>query len=209
MKRILIDIGANRGLYADANAASYDQCILVEANPELSMFLLEKYKGNEKMVIENKIVSNKTNETFYISNADTISTVDREWVSNSRFSQNYSWRPVEGLPTCSIDTLVQTYGTPSFLKVDVEGYEYNVILSMTQKYCPLAFEWAEEKKEEILLTLKYLHSLGYTKFALQLEDAYTHKVNDDEWYVFSTMYSILEGSCEVARKSSWGMLWAS
>ena len=209
MKRILFDIGANRGLYADANVNLYDQCILVEANPELSRFLSEKYNTNPGMVIVNKIVSNKQNETFYISNADTISTVDPEWVNQSRFSQNYSWHPVQGLPTFSIDELVQTYGQPSFLKVDVEGYEYNVILSMTQKYCPLSFEWAEEKKQEILLTLKYLHSLGYSKFSLQMEDSYTYQVKNEEWVEFSTLYSMLETLCDVSRKSMWGMIWAS
>ena len=80
---------------------------------------------------------------------------------------------------------------------------------MTQKYCPLCFEWAEEKKEEILLTLKYLHSLGYNKFALQLEDAYTYKVKEEEWTNFSTFFSIMEGACNPSRKSMWGMVWAS
>ena len=209
MKRLLFDIGANRGLYADANIAEYDDCVLVEANPELCSFLQEKYRMNPKMQIENCIVSNKPSETFYISNADTISTVDKEWIENSRFSKNYQWHPIQGLPTRSIDALVEQYGTPSFMKIDVEGYEYNVICSMTKKYCPLSFEWAEEKKGEILLTLEYLQKLGYSRFSVQMEDSYTYKVSQENWTDYTSIYQMFQQACDPGRKSSWGMLWAS
>ena len=113
------------------------------------------------------------------------------------------------MPTYSIDALVEKYGTPSFLKIDVEGYEYNVITSIHQKYCPLNFEWAEEKKDEILLTLDHLKTLGYTKFALQQEDDYSYKVPDSSWTNYETMYSIMQVGCDPSRKEIWGMIWAS
>lgn len=209
MNSLLFDIGANRGLYTDANREKYQRAILVEANPSLCTFLEEKYRGNSSIQIANTIISNKPSETFYISNADTISTVDREWIEHSRFAGTYQWQPVENIPTCSIDTLVTRYGVPSFIKIDVEGYEYNVLLSMTKLYCPLCFEWAEEKKEELLLSIKYLHMLGYTKFTVQQEDKYDYTIRDDEWMTYENTLMMLSGGCDVSRKKYWGMVWAS
>lgn len=209
MNSLLFDIGANRGLYTDANRSKYQRSLLVEANPSLCTFLEEKYHGTPSIEIVNTIVSNKASETFYISNADTISTVDKEWIHNSRFAGTYQWQPVENIPTCSIDGLVGRYGLPSFIKIDVEGYEYNVLLSMTKAYSPLCFEWAEEKKDELLLSVKYLDTLGYTKFAVQQEDSYDYTIRDDEWMSYEDTSVMLSSLCDATRKKYWGMLWAS
>ncbi len=207
--KILFDIGANRGLYSDANAKDYESIVLVEANPSLCSFLSSKYQQNPLIHIENVIVSNKSSETFYISNADTISTVDPEWIHQSRFSKNYSWRPVDGLPTVSLDALVQKYGKPTHIKIDVEGYEYNVIQSLTTKVDSLCFEWAEEKKKEILLTLEYLKNLGFTRFAIQMEDAYVYTVQPHEWMSYQDIWNLMSMNCDEERKDKWGMVWVS
>lgn len=209
MKKILYDIGANRGLYTDANMKDYDECVLVEANPELCSLLQEKYRGNPSIKIVQKIVTNKESEVFYISNADTISTVDTEWIQKSRFSNNYSWRPLENITCVSLDSLIEEHGEPTFIKIDVEGYEYAVVQSLHKKVMSLCFEWAEEKKDEILLTLQYLYNLGYTRFALQMEDNYNHKVSEEEWLTYEYIYSFMEMGCDPSRKQRWGMIWVS
>jgi FkbM family methyltransferase len=204
----LFDIGANHGIYTDVNRYKYEKCILVDANPQLTRELREKYKEDKGVHVVEAIVSNKDSETFYIANSDQISTADPEWISQSRFSKNYRWSPVQGIPTLSLDKLISLYGVPTFLKVDVEGYEYNVLLSLTQKVPALAFEWAEEKKSEILLTMEHLHKLGFTKFHIQMEDEYSYQVEDSEWYDYSIAYKLLESICDKERKQRWGMIWA-
>ena len=144
--RILYDIGANKGLYTDTLIDQYDKCILVEANPVLCKYLQDKYSNNTKIKIVNVIVSKDENVQFYISNADTLSTADMSWITDSRFTNYYSWKPIDGVSTMSLDSIIRQEGTPSFIKIDVEGYELNVIKSLTQKYSGLCFEWAEEKK---------------------------------------------------------------
>ena len=209
LETILYDVGANEGKYTDINIKKFDKCILIEANPLLAEKLRQKYRTNTAIHIVEAIASNKESEIFYISNADTISTSDMEWIKQSRFSNNYTWRPVEGIKTVSLDTLITRYGEPTLLKIDVEGYEYNVLQSLTKKVKLLCFEWAEEKKEEILLSLEYLRNQNYTRFHVQMEDKYDYVVNDSEWCDFRTIYDIMNVSCNITRKEIWGMLWAS
>jgi FkbM family methyltransferase len=208
-QRILYDVGANEGKYTDINLNKFDKYILVEANPSLAEKLRQKYKTNPEIHIVEAIASNKETETFYISNADTISTSDIEWIQQSRFSNNYLWKPVDGLQTVSLDRLISIYGEPTLLKIDVEGYEYNVLQSLTKKVKLLCFEWAEEKKKEILLSLEYLRNQNYTRFHVQMEDKYDYVVNDSDWYDFRIVYDIMNQSCNVMRKETWGMIWAS
>ena len=208
VETILYDIGGNKGAYTDTNIKKFDKCIIVETNPCLAKKLNEKYRTNTAIHVVEAIVSNKETETFYISNSDSLSTSDTEWITQSRFANNYIWTPIEGIKTVSLDTLITMYGEPTLLKIDVEGYEYNVLQSLSKKVKLLCFEWAEEKKEKILLSLEYLLKQNYTRFFIQIEDKYDYVVNDSEWYDFKTIYDIMD-KCDINRKSYWGMIWAS
>jgi FkbM family methyltransferase len=206
---ILIDIGANHGQYTDAQLNNFSSILLVEANPFLCQQLEEKYRNNPKISIINAIASNKQEETFYISNADQISTADPEWILQSRFSKDYQWRPIQGIQTISLDSLVQQFPTLQRVKIDVEGYEWNVIQSLHTKVPELCFEWAEEKKEDILKTLTYLHELGFEKFHIQYQDEYSYRVPDNSWMPFESVYTTMSNVCIPTRKDYWGMIWAS
>lgn len=208
MKRILFDIGANKGLYTDANRNKYDICVLVEANPVLAQQLQEKYKNDSDIQIVQAIASKNSSETFYISNADTISTSDIDWVKSSRFTSDYQWFPVEGIPTVSLDFLISQYGIPELIKIDVEGYEYNVLQSLTKKVPLLCFEWAEEKKTEILQSIEYLHSLGFTEFQIQMEDSYMYTPENDGWMDSQFILGRLQSFLQPEEKAKWGMIWA-
>ena len=53
----------------------------------------------------------------------------------------------------TIDKLIEKYGKPNLIKIDVEGGEYSCILSLTQKVDLLCFEWASEVKNMIFVHL--------------------------------------------------------
>ena len=208
MKTLLFDIGANHGHYTETNRKNYESCVLVEANPNLMEPLRNRFKQDGNVRVINAIISNKPSEIFHVCTTDTLSTADREWIYNSRFTNSHRWFAIEGLPTLSLDSLIQVYGIPDHIKIDVEGYEYNVLQSLTQKVPSLNFEWAEEKKSEILLSLEYLSKLGFTKFYLQSGDAYDFQVKETDWCEYQTIYNDVQTICNPERKDKWGMIWA-
>lgn len=209
--RILFDIGANTGQYADANAKKYDKVILVEANPALCKVLKTKFR-HPKYVIENVLVSKDNEAEFYVSStANTISTAAVRWVTDSRFTGHQKWEASKQPITCmSLDALIAKHGTPAYIKIDVEGYEYNVLQSLgnpAEPPIPLAFEWAEEMLDEIILSVRYLigaPGLRYTKFALQAEDAY--EFEPATWMTGPALIAHLEQTLNPARKQLWGMI---
>ena len=90
------------------------------------------------------------------------------------------------------------------IKVDVEGYEYKAILSMTKSYSQLRFEWSEEKISEILLTIQYLIQLGYTTFGVVAGD--TYHMTPDEYMDGEDMMQFIKDKCDPNRKELWGMI---
>ena len=204
--KMYFDIGANKGDYTEylLNAGA-EKVICVEANIIQAQNLTHRFRDRNVVVI-NKAVSNETKPLkFYVCpECDAVSSCDEQWRTHSRFSQpDRTW--VETIvDTITIDELVQTYGIPVHIKVDVEGYEYKAFLSMTKNYSQVRFEWAEEKVEEIILTLNHLIKLGYTNFGVMAGDAY--HMMPDEFMSGEDVIEFLRGKCDASRMELWGMV---
>jgi hypothetical protein len=70
-----------------------------------------------------------------------------------------------------MDWLVEQYGKPDLIKIDVEGAEWSVLKGMTKHSGKIALEWTQETMGEHNKQLQYLKSIGYTKFKFQfIED---------------------------------------
>ena len=62
--------------------------------------------------------------------------------------------------------MVEQYGKPNLIKIDVEGYEYNAIKGLTTKMNDICFEWHEEEYENLKKIVNHLKSVGYTEFGV-------------------------------------------
>ena len=62
--------------------------------------------------------------------------------------------------------MIERYGIPDLIKIDVEGYEYNVLSGLTQKVNDICFEWHEEESEQLYRILEHLKNIGYTEFGV-------------------------------------------
>jgi FkbM family methyltransferase len=204
----IFDIGANRGLFTDKCLTMFGdelKILTIEANPTLCTFLEEKYKFNNSVTVINTLMSVKDNELvdFFISNADTISTSSLEWVNKSRFTNDYVWHTTLKLKSSTIDSLILKYGDPDLIKIDVEGYELEVLKGLTKKTNEICFEWAEEQYENINKTVAHLQLLGYNEFGYIMGDEYMKKPDTYTLWEHSDFHKDINPD----RKEKWGMIW--
>ena len=124
--------------------------------------------------------------TFYQAECDVLSTIDKDWLAkdSSRF-YNYKYREIM-CKTLTIDKLIEYYGLPDLIKIDVEGGEYECIVSLTQKVKLLCFEWASEVNYITFKCIDYLLHLGFTQFYIQNQDNYLFRPQDNDFYDIST-----------------------
>ena len=199
------DIGANIGRWSLANIHLCDKIIAVEASPKTFNKLLDNCRNDKIISLNYAVCNNNCNDiTFYEAAANTISTINKEWLTDetSRF-YNYQYEEIT-CRTITIDKLIKKYGLPDFIKVDVEGGEYECISSLTQKVKLLCFEWASETNKITLDCIDYLNKLGYTKYYIQIEDNYSFRPQDNDFYDINTTKTKLS---KMTPKKEWGMIW--
>jgi FkbM family methyltransferase len=199
-KNLAFDIGCNIGNYTRALLTNkFSKVVSVDPNPFLFM------NSNDDRVIRvvEACSDKKSTIPFYFSNSHTVSTASKNWVTNSRFSKQCIWKEYS-VPSTTIDDIVSCYGIPDHIKIDVEGYEEQVLKGMSKKYSPeICFEWAEEEGGSALRCVDYLHNLGYTKFGFMLDDTFLKK--PEKFYSIDEFKKVFLFVPE--RKTNWGMIW--
>ena len=206
---LFFDIGANIGSWAAANIAPGVTIISIEASPRTYTQLSGNVKRFPGVTALHYAVASTTEPTitfYHCNSADVLSTLDRDWLSSpsSRFAQYKNSITECTVPAITIDKLIERYGVPDLLKIDVEGAENIVLQSLTQKVPLLCFEWASEWKDKNIQCIERLVSLGFTEFFIQHEDKYTFRPT-----VFDkSAADIINAMSLSIPKRDWGMIWA-
>ena len=176
---LIFDIGFNVGEFTQTCFSKYPNCnvVGVEANPTLVNNASPHFFTNYNFTLHNNLVSNINGDEldFYVSPYATgVSTASTEFMENSRFTKgsknlpenSIKWNEPIKIKSITIDSMIERYGIPDLLKIDVEGYEYNVLSGLTQKVNDICFEWHEEESENLYKILEHLKSLGYSQFGV-------------------------------------------
>jgi len=202
---MFFDIGANIGNWALANIDQCDKIISIEASPITFNKLVNNCTNTKIILLNYAVCNNNGNDiTFYQARDDALSTINKEWLSSdtSRF-YNHPYTEIT-CKTITIDKLIEQYGLPDLIKIDVEGGEYECIVSLTHKVKLLCFEWASETNTNTFNCTDYLFNLGYTQFYIQNCDNYIFRPQDNDFYDISTIKTKLS---KTIPKLDWGMIW--
>ena len=195
------DIGANIGKWSLENINHCKKIITIEASPITFKKLVDNCK-NDNIILLNYAVCNNGNDiTFYRADCDTLSTINKEWLTaETSRCHNHHYTDIK-CKTITIDKLIEQYGLPDKIKIDVEGGEYECICSLTQKVKLLCFEWASETNTIIFNCINYLYNLGYTQYYIQMLDNYSFRPQDNDINTIKTKLS------NTIPKQDWGMIW--
>ena len=179
---LLFDVGANRG---DATVAGVElgyKVIALEPAPRVFAELVRNFIYEPSVIPLRLAVSEKHGDRieFYECVEDGLSTMEKSWLTDP--DMPYSGKEFRTITvnTCTLDWLVEQYGKPDLIKIDVEGAEWVVLRGMTQNYGKLAFEWTQETLDQHEEQLLYLKSIGYTKFRMQFIEHHLQEP-DNEW----------------------------
>lgn len=202
---LCFDIGANVGNWSLKNIKNYNTIIAVEASETTFKKLKENVSENNNIIALNFAVCDFPEEfvKFYECESDVLSSIDEKWLNGekSRFKVNYKETFSR---TITIDKLIEIYGIPDLIKIDVENAEYSCIKSLTQKCKQLCFEWASESLDITLNCLNYLYKLGFRNFFIQLNNDY-YTFIPINYYDIDNAKNIL---INTTPKIDWGMIWA-
>jgi FkbM family methyltransferase len=200
---LVFDIGANVGKWTKSNLDTYDKIISIEAS-EKTFKKLQQNCNNPKIVALNYAVCNNNfnDILFYEAQEDVLSTINKEWLQSS--SSRFFNKPYKETmcKTITIDKLINEYGKPDLIKIDVEGGEFECISSLSQKVNLLCFEWASETNNITFNCLEYLSKIGFTEYYIQHQDNYTFRPS-----IFYSKENCVNKLLKTVVKKDWGMIW--
>jgi len=137
---------------------------MIETQPECIKVLNELYSTNPLVTIVPKGLgrSNQKMEMSINTKQPVISTFAAHW-KTGRFS-NSNWDKKIMVDVTTLDDLIIKFGEPNYIKIDVEGFEHEVILGLTKKSGIISFEFTSEFIDDAFKSINYLISLGYSDF---------------------------------------------
>ena len=66
------------------------------------------------------------------------------------------------LRVTTLDRLIESYGVPAFIKIDLEGYELQVLQGLSRSVRGISFEFFAERLQQTKLCVGRLTDLGFS-----------------------------------------------
>lgn len=140
---LCFDVGANIGNRVDAFLNIGARVIAIEPQEDCVSVLEKKY--GKKIQIVNKGVGAKEEFLdFYTSQTSVLSSFSTDWIKSVEISNRFSnsnWNKVQKIEITTLDKLINKFGLPVFIKIDVEGYENEVLMGLSHQIKTLSFEY--------------------------------------------------------------------
>lgn len=169
------DVGANMGNRTDIFLELGASVMVVEPQQACYSFLEKKYKKNPKVkIIKEALGAKKGKAKMMISNASTLSSLSKEWVNkvknSGRFVDN-TWDKTTTVKLTTLDDLITKYGKPVFCKIDVEGFELQVLKGLSKSIKFLSFEFTPEYINSTVSCINHLSAIGDYKYNYSLGES--------------------------------------
>ena len=159
---LCFDVGANVGNKVQPLLALKAKIVAIEPQESCHRILKMKF-GNQITLIPYGLGEREEIKDFYISDSSTISSFSNDWidkVKKDRFKNN-NWNVIQKIPVTTIDKLIEEYGIPVFIKIDVEGFELEVLKGLSVPIKMISFEYTvPEQTSQAIACIKRLYSIN-------------------------------------------------
>jgi FkbM family methyltransferase len=93
----------------------------------------------------------------------TVSTMSRDWIETVTADRGFArvrWDRTVEVEVTTLDELIARHGEPAFCKIDVEGFEADVLAGLSRPVRGLSFEYLPAAHDAALAALTHVDRLG-------------------------------------------------
>jgi FkbM family methyltransferase len=166
---LCFDLGAHVGNRLHVWAGLGARVIGVEPQP-LCLDLLRRWYGQHPQItlVGAAVGATPGEQMLWISSATpTVTSLAPAWIATVQQAPSFAgvrWDAQTTVPVLTLDHLIEQYGQPVFCKIDVEGYELEVLRGLSQPLPALSFEYIPAAPDLALACVDRLAELGRYEF---------------------------------------------
>lgn len=173
---LVLDVGAHVGDRIEVFRRLGARVVAVEPQPLCVRALDRLYGDDDRVTLVQAVCGGSAGEVeLHVNSANpTVSTVSQDFVSAARGAAGWSdqvWDDTITVPSVPLDALIAEHGTPAFAKIDVEGYEDQVLAGLSRALPALSFEFTTIARDVAHRCLDRVAALGATGFDVALGDS--------------------------------------
>jgi FkbM family methyltransferase len=166
---LVFDIGAHVGNRARAFAALGCRVVALEPQPDFARLLRAFFARSPRVVVvESAVAACSGRSSLSLSErTPTVTTLAAEWRAARERDPDFAsvqWNRRIDVETTTLDGLIERFGVPAFVKIDVEGSEPAVLAGLGQAVPALSFEYLPRALPEAEDCLSRLAALGPYRF---------------------------------------------
>jgi FkbM family methyltransferase len=166
---LVFDVGSHVGDRVASFTRLGARVVAVEPQPAMVAVLKLLHGRNPAVTIEPVAVGREAGSANLMINPrnPTVSTASQEFVSaahNAPGWETQRWTRTIQVPVTTLDALIGKHSKPVFIKIDVEGFEAEVLAGLTQPVRALSFEFTTIQRDVARACIERCRALGYTRF---------------------------------------------
>lgn len=169
---LCFDLGANVGNRVEVFLTLGAQVVALEPQPMCASVLRNRFRTGNFEVVEKAVGAAIGESELFLSTAHTISSLSEDWIKSieTRHPEHH-WNQKVVVGVTTLDQLVAEYGEPSFCKIDVEGYELDVLLGLSCSLKAISFEFTiPECNQQAIDCVERLVGLGFKTYNYSFEE---------------------------------------
>jgi FkbM family methyltransferase len=175
---LVFDIGAHVGDRIASFRRLGARVVAVEPQPALARTLKLLYGRDSAIVIEPTAVGRSAGSIDLRVNLDnpTVSSASDAFIQAAAGApgwESQQWTKTIRVPVTTLDALIDRHGLPSFIKLDVEGFEVEALAGLTRPVPALSFEFTTIQRELAAAGIERCATLGFRLYNAAVGESQT------------------------------------